>query len=121
MQREMSFLSTVKEDLELAPDAQIRVCKDFVEACHLSVDLSRQKHYLIGEAVGMKKPNFSKFMQGVVTAVFRHIVEFMQATGNLAPLQWLAWAMGYDIVKRREESEIERLRRENQELRKHIA
>jgi hypothetical protein len=42
----------------------------------------------------------------------------MRTTESLAPLQWLADQMGCDIVRRAPlETEVERLRRENAELR----
>lgn len=117
MQREMTILGTTRTP-ELIEHNRVTLCDDFVDACLLSVRLSSAPDYVIADAVHMDAGNFSRFLKGNVTKVFRFIVNFMNATGNYAPLQWLAWRCGFRLVEignddriRELEEELDRLRR----------
>lgn len=42
----------------------------------------------------------SRFMRGVAQQWAKRLIAFMRATNSLAPLQWLAYQMGCDLVAR---------------------
>lgn len=57
----------------------------------------------------------SRFMRGVAQQWARRLIAFMHSTQSLAPLQWMAYAMGCEIVVRN------RLEAERNELRARLA
>jgi len=63
----------------------------------------------IAPDIPMSQSYMSRFMRGVAEKWARRLVSFMRITQSLAPLQWLANQMGFDLVRReRTAAEIER-------------
>lgn len=59
----------------------------------------------------------SKVLHGTAGIYGRRLVKFMQATGSLAPLQWLAEQMGCEVVaKDSRAAEVAALKARLQEL-----
>lgn len=58
----------------------------------------------------------SKVLKGVAGLYGRKLVRFCQITGSVAPLQWMADQLGYELRAKAPETEVERLRRRVAEL-----
>lgn len=61
----------------------------------------------IAAAIHISKGYLSKLLRSAWAAQAKRLVAFMRATRCVAPLQWIAWQMGYELSQRRKtEDEI---------------
>jgi hypothetical protein len=58
----------------------------------------------------------SKALKGVAGWYGRRLVLFCRITGSVAPVQWMADQLGYELKPKAPESEVERLKRRVAEL-----
>jgi hypothetical protein len=54
----------------------------------------------LAEEIHISQGYMSRFMRGVAQQWAKRLVAFMRATNSLAPLQWLAYQMGCELVAR---------------------
>ena len=115
MQREMPFVAAVRAP-EFAPPDLVKKCKDRLDAIRLCVQLSGKKHYALADELGIDPGHFARMMQGTASFPDRKSLDLMRLCGNLAPMQFEAWQLGYRLEPvhgeriRELEAEIERLR-----------
>jgi hypothetical protein len=86
---------------ELAPWNMVQKCKNRLEAIRLCVQLSDHSNEYIAEKCGINKGNFTRMMQGKASLPDRLSIRFMEVCGNFAPLQYEAWACGFELVDKR--------------------
>lgn len=111
MQREIPILSNVPKPV-MAPWDLVHMCKNRLEAIQLCAQLSRLSHETIAQQLGIDKGHWSRIMHGKANLPDTKSVAFMTLCGNLAPLQYEAWAMQYDLVERSAEVQLRTLQRE---------
>lgn len=110
------FLGVVRGPQPAAMDFISRASWDAV--LRQSVQWSGKDDYEVADEISVSHGTMSKVLKGTAGLWGQKLVKFMRSTESLAPLQWLADQMGCDVVRRAPlETEIERLRRENAELR----
>jgi len=115
-QGEMPWLCEVKGPQAAAMDFISRASWDAV--LRQAVQWSGKDDYEVADEISVSHGTMSKVLKGTAGLWGHRLVKFMRSTESLAPLQWLADQMGCDIVRRAPlETEVERLRRENAELR----
>lgn len=98
MQREMPFLSEVKQPV-LVADALLQHCKHRLDAIRLCVQLSSLANETIAEKLGIDKGHFSRIMQGKAHFPDSKSIELMMLCGNYAPMQYEAMACGFELFK----------------------
>jgi predicted DNA-binding protein (UPF0251 family) len=86
---------------KLAPWNLVQMCKNRLDAVRLCVQLSNFTNEEIARQCGINKGNFTKMMQGRAHLPTRLSVRFMEVCGNFAPLQYEAWACGFELVDKR--------------------
>lgn len=91
-------------------------CETFLQAIHLCIHLSRFKHYVIAEKLGIDRGHWTRMMQGQAHFPTNKIADLMKLCGNYAPLQWLAQATGQEIAVDLKELRKQQLRQELDEL-----
>lgn len=98
MQREMPWLVECKKP-DMAPAELVARCKDRLEAIQLCVQLSRLSNERICEALGIDRGHWTRMMQGRAWFPDPLSVSLMRLCGNLAPLQYEAQALGYELYE----------------------
>ena len=83
----------------LAPAEFINACSD-VGALRLAAQQSGRDDFEVADELHIRHGYMSKVLHGTAGLYGRRLVNFMQITGSLAPLQWLAHQMGCDVVQR---------------------
>jgi hypothetical protein len=62
-----------------------------------AVQRSGMDDYEVADEMNVSHGHFSKVMKGAAGLWGHRLVKFMRVTGSVAPLQWLADQMGYEI------------------------
>lgn len=113
-QREMPFFSPVC--LRMSSAMHLGQMTD-TGALRLSIQESGLDDYEAADRLGISHGYMSKVLHGTAGLYGRRLVRFMQATGSLAPLQWLAEQMGCEVVvKDSRAAEVAALKARLQEL-----
>lgn len=113
-QREMPFFAAV--GLREAHSEHLGRMSD-AGAMRYAIHESGLDDYEAADAIGISHGYMSKVMHGTAGLYGRRLVRFMQATGSLAPLQWLAEQMGCEVVvKDSRAAEVAALKARLQEL-----
>ena len=101
-QRALPLLSDART---IAPvdEALLDRCETMLDAVQLCIQLSRYSHQAIADQFGIDKGHFSRMLSGRASFDDRRLASLMEFAGNLAPLQWLARRMGYELVRRASE------------------
>jgi hypothetical protein len=116
-QGEMPFLGLVRDPQAAKADFIARASWDGV--LRYCVQESGKDDYEVADEIHVSHGTMSKILKGTAGLWGARLVTFMRQTESIAPLQWLADQMGCDVVRRAPlESEVERLKRENAELRR---
>lgn len=93
-------------------DAQvIRHCEDLLDAVRLAVHMSNYSHEHICGQLGIDKGHWSRIMQGRAHFPTNKFRALMELSGSLAPLQFLAYSMGYtleEVSRIEDQSEVAR-------------
>ncbi len=100
MQREMPILSNQPSPREVV-DSQVSLCKTESQAIAMCFNLSGHTVDSLAEQLEVNKGTVSRVVRGkqpIPRRVSR--IKFMQACGNLLPLQWEAAQAGYELVDR---------------------
>ena len=79
--------------------ALVEKCDSMLDAIHLCVYLSRLPHEVLCKRLGIDKGHWSRMLQSQAHFPPNKIVPLMNLCGNYAPLQWLAFASGFEIDK----------------------
>jgi hypothetical protein len=74
----------------------------------------------IADHMSISHGYMSKVLKGVAGLYGRRLVRFMQITGSVAPLQWMADQMGYELKRKEPESELERVKRQLAEAQREL-
>ena len=98
MQREMPFISACSSP-KLVPDELVKQCRHRLDAIRLCIHLSNLSSEVVAEQLGIDKGHFSRIMQGKAWFPDTKTVELMNLCCNLAPMQYEAMAMGYELFK----------------------
>jgi hypothetical protein len=114
-QREMPFLSVVKGP-QPVPAAFIQACGNELEALNLCMNLSRLSDEVIRERLGIDKGHFSRIRKGRGNFPPNKRVELMNLCGNLAPVQYEAFRVGFDLQERAKDARIAELQAEIERL-----
>jgi len=77
-----------------------------------AVQRSGKDDFEVADEMAISHGYISKVLKGVAGLYGKRLVRFMQLTGSVAPLQWMADQVGYELHKKAPESENDRLRRE---------
>ena len=94
-QREMPFLGLVS--LRMSNPVHLSQMTD-TGALRLSIQESGLDDYEAADRLGISHGYMSKVLHGTAGLYGRRLVKFMQITGYLAPLQWLAHRVGCEVV-----------------------
>jgi len=96
----------------------------FLDAIRVSMNLSGTSHQKISNELEVDKGHMSRILSGKANFSLNKLKHLMMLCGTLLPLQWLAYQMGYDLVKREKsaneikDEELKRLQKEVETLRK---
>jgi hypothetical protein len=115
MQREMGFLSNVKEPV-MVDLALLNHCKNRLDAIRLCVQLSNYSNEVVCENLGIDKGHFSRIMQGKAHFPDSKSVDLMMLCGNYAPMQYEVMRTGFILQKDTVELRKAVLRAELQQL-----
>lgn len=80
--------------------AEVRARQADTGAVRYAIQSSGHDDYEVAEVLGISPGYMSKVVHGTAGLYGNRLVRFMQITGSLAPLQWLAEQMGCDVVQR---------------------
>lgn len=94
----MPFLGECKKG-QLVADSLIHKCQHRLDAIRLCVQLSGLSHEYIGDQLGIDKGHFSRIMQGKANFPDAKSIQLMVLCGNYAPMQYEAWATGFELFK----------------------
>ena len=95
-QRDCVGPSPARVPVEVAPQL-LDMCNSPLDALVLCVQLSRLSHEAVCGALNIDKGHFSRMLSGRANWDARRTAELMEFAGNLAPLQWMARRMGYEL------------------------
>ncbi len=99
-QKQLPMLSEMPAPKEV--DMQIvKRCQTEAQAIAMCFNLSGYAVDTLSERLGVNKGTISKVVRGrapIPRRVSR--IAFMQACGNVLPMQWEAWKSGYQLVDR---------------------
>lgn len=115
-QREMPMLGETRRPV-LAPWELVRACRDEMAAIHLCVQLSGFTDETVAERLHIDKGHWSRIMRGRAHFPSRKQRALMELCGNYAPVQYLAWACGFDLHERSQDARIRELENELLRLR----
>lgn len=76
----------------------VRKCTNRLDAIRVCVQLSGLAYQDIAESLGMNKGNFTRMMQGRAHFPDSKSIKLMELCGNFAPMQYEAWACGFELV-----------------------
>lgn len=114
-ERDFGGLASLGPPHALQPDSIFRV--SFSGTLNECLRHDGREDQQIAAEIHISAGYFSKLLRGVWEAQIKRLVRFMRSTRCIAPLQWIAHQVGCDVVVRAPiETELERLRRENAEL-----
>lgn len=111
MQREIPMFSVTRKPAAIGPEL-VDHAGDMLDAVRLCVQLSNLSNETICDALGIDPGHWTRMMQGRASLQLRKLPDLMRVCGNLAPLQYLAREMGYELfadakAQRRAELEAE--------------
>lgn len=115
-QQEIRILGEARRP-QMVPQELIHVRRHRLEAIQLCVQLSGLSNEYISEQLGIDKGHFSRMMQGKAHFPDAKSIALMQLCGNYAPLQFEAWALGFELQERAKDTRIAELERELAQLR----
>ena len=96
-QKEMPFFAPVEMR---DADPEVVAYMEFAAVMRWAIQQSGYDDFEVAEKLGITAGYMSKVLHGTAGLYGKRLVRFMQITGSLAPLQWLAEQMGCDVVQR---------------------
>jgi transcriptional regulator with XRE-family HTH domain len=98
MQREIPILAEMQRPTR-ADEHLVSRAGDLLGAVQMCVQLSGLSNEAICERMGIDPGHWTRMMQGRASLQLRKLPALMRICGNLAPLQWLASEMGFDLYE----------------------
>jgi hypothetical protein len=98
MQREIPLLAAMPRPSHSAP-ALIGKAGDLLAAVQMCVQLSGLSNEAICDRLGIDPGHWTRMMQGRASLQLKKLPDLMRVCGNLAPLQYLAREMGFDLYE----------------------
>jgi hypothetical protein len=95
-QGEMPWLGETKKPSLVEPFL-VESCKDELMALNRCIDLSSLTDEYLSGALGIDKGHWSRIRKGRAHFPARKRLKLMELAGNLLPLQYEAWRMGFDL------------------------
>ncbi|WP_407280580.1 hypothetical protein U5817_09870 [Aromatoleum evansii] len=96
MQREMPMMAAARRPKEVEPKL-LEMCRHRLDAIRLCIQLSGLSHETIAEELGLDKGHLCRILQGKAYFPDTRTIKLMELCGNIAPMQWEAQAMGYQL------------------------
>lgn len=96
--RGLPLLSAVAYPKEIDV-ALISQCRSHMDAIRLCIHASNLSNQAVCDELGIDKGHWSRIMQGRAYFPNSKLPDLMRLCGNIAPLQYLASAMGYQIMR----------------------
>lgn len=87
--------------MKLAEWSLIQKCTSRLDAIRLCVQLSGYSSNEVASQLLIDAGNFSRMMNGKSSFPDHKSIKLMQVCGNYAPLQFEAWACGFQLVDKR--------------------
>lgn len=103
MQREIPILGEARKPV-MAPAELVSLCKNRLDAIRLCVHLSGYSNETLCELLGIDRGHWTRMMQGRAYFPDTKSIDLMTVCGNLAPMQYEAFAMGYVLSQDAKES-----------------
>lgn len=119
-QREMPMMAGVRGPV-MASRELIEMRRNRLEAIQLCVQLSGLSNEYICSHLGIDRGHWTRMMQGRAYFPDTKSIELMQVCGNYAPLQYEAWAMGFELQERSKDARIRELEKQLQKLKGEVA
>lgn len=119
-QREMRLMGVARSTKQ-APMELIKTCRHRLDAIRLCVQLSSLSNEYVSGQLGIDKGHWTRIMQGKAHFPDAKSVDLMTLCGNYAPLQYEAWACGFDLQESSKEQRIRELEAELNRIRKEVA
>jgi plasmid maintenance system antidote protein VapI len=112
MQREFPLHSSVTIKTLHVPEELIQAQPDLLAAVNLCIQLSGLTNQTIAERLGLHDATLSRITHGRANLPLKKLVKLMDICGNRAPVQYLAWRTGMQLLedakaKRKAELEAE--------------
>lgn len=76
----------------------VRKCKNRLDAIRVCVQLSGMAYEDVANQLLIDKGNFTRMMQGRAHFPDAKSIKLMELCGNFAPMQYEAWACGFELV-----------------------
>lgn len=111
MQREMPFLSATPSPVA-APAELVAACRHRLDAIRLCVQLSRLPMQRVADELGIDPGHMTRIMQGRAHFPDAKSCDLMRLCGNIAPMQYEAQAMGYQLAQDERETRRRQLQAE---------
>jgi hypothetical protein len=89
-------------------------------ALRFAVQRSGIDDFEVADQMAISHGYMSKVLKGVAGLYGKRLVTFMRITGSVAPLQWMAEQVGYELKRKEPESEVDRLKRELAEAQREL-
>ena len=120
MQIELLFRNDPKRDIS---DEMIRKCFSFKEALKLSKTFSGLDDKQFCHRLDIDPGQWSRIWSGQAHFPEEKLMQFIELSGNIIPLRWLALIFGFELkpLKSELELELERERNEKEELQKKLS
>jgi len=97
-QGDLALLGVVRGPVEADQDFIRRASWD--GCMRYAVQRSGRDDYQVADEMHMSKGHMSKIMKGAAGLWGHRLVKFMRVTESVAPLQWLAEQMGYEVQRK---------------------
>lgn len=97
-QGSLPLLSAMTAPKEL-PSELVMQCRSHLDAIRLCIHASNMSNQAVCDELGIDKGHWSRILQGRAHFPSSKEPDLMRLCGNVAPLQYLAGAMGYQITK----------------------
>lgn len=81
------------------PDILIEDCRNHLDSIRLCIHCINLSNQAVCDELGIDKGHWSRIMQGRAYFPNSKLPDLMRLCGNIAPLQYLASAMGYQIMR----------------------
>lgn len=111
MQREMPFISALPAPVA-APHELVAACRHRLDAIRLCIQLSRRSLQSVADHLGIDPGHMTRIMQGRAHFPDAKSLDLMRLCGNIAPMQYEAQAMGYQLSQDERESRRRQLQAE---------
>lgn len=111
MQREMPFLSPVACP-KSAPAELVEACRHRLDAIRLCVQLSRLPLSRVCDEMGIDPGHMTRIMQCRAHFPDAKSCDLMRLCGNIAPMQYEAHAMGYELAHDEKAERVRQLKAE---------